>query len=165
MVKDCCTAEAKTGVNTGITGFTAVSSGDEDALKSAAATQTIISVGIDASDASFQLYNSGVYAPAKCSSTDLDHGVAVVGYDTMAVGGDCECLRSFFSPTFVPLISLQDTPLSHLFLTLCLCLCVSTDWIVRNSWGSDWGVDGYIYMARNDDNKCGVATDAAFAIF
>jgi len=127
VLKDCCNAEEKTGVDTGITGFTAVSSGDEDALKSASATQTIISVGIDASDASFQLYNSGVYAPTKCSSTDLDHGVAVVGYNTMAKGGDY--------------------------------------WIVRNSWGSSWGVDGYIYMARNDNNKCGIATDAAFAIF
>jgi len=52
----------------------------EDALKTAAATVGPISVGIDASHFSFQLYSGGVYHSMFCSSTRLDHGVAVVGY-------------------------------------------------------------------------------------
>jgi len=34
-------------------------------------------------------------------------------------------------------------------------------WIVRNSWGTDWGVDGYIYLAYGS-NTCGVADEATF---
>jgi len=46
--KDCCSAESNTGVATGITGHTALTSGDEGALKSAAGTYPVISVGISA---------------------------------------------------------------------------------------------------------------------
>jgi C1A family cysteine protease len=32
-------------------------------------------------------------------------------------------------------------------------------WIVRNSWNTDWGVDGYIYI-KSGSNLCGVADEA-----
>lgn len=32
-------------------------------------------------------------------------------------------------------------------------------WIVRNQWGTDWGVDGYIYL-KYGENTCGLAEEA-----
>ena len=37
-------------------------------------------------------------------------------------------------------------------------------YIVKNSWGTDWGMDGYIYFSADTPNMCGIAQDACFAI-
>lgn len=35
-------------------------------------------------------------------------------------------------------------------------------WIIKNSWGTGWGMSGFFWLARNNNNKCGVASNAIY---
>jgi len=73
---------SKTHIGATISSYKDIPQGDEMSLTAAIASVGPISVAIDASQNSFQLYDGGVYDEPACSSTQLDHGVLAVGYDS-----------------------------------------------------------------------------------
>ena len=119
-----CSAQKEASHVAKITGYEVVPANNEKALLKAVANQPV-AVSIDASGYDFQLYSSGVFDSA--CGTDLDHGVAAVGYGTTSDG--------------------------------------TKYWLVKNSWGTSWGDNGYIMMARDVKAKeglCGIAMDASY---
>nr|ACU82390.1 cathepsin L 2 [Pheronema raphanus] len=107
-----------------VTGYKKIPKMDCNSLKNAAAVTGPISVAMDASHNSFQIYSSGIYDPKRCGKRNrqLDHGVLVVGYGT-------ESGEDF--------------------------------WLIKNSWGEDWGMQGYFKIAVGKD-ECGICTSASF---
>jgi len=102
-----------------ISGYIRVSQNNAAALQTAVA-KGCVSVAIQADQASFQFYSSGVLT-ATCG-TNINHGVLVVGY---GISGTQEY------------------------------------WKVKNSWGTSWGMQGYVLLCKNctangSSGQCGI---------
>ncbi|XP_054713140.1 procathepsin L-like [Uloborus diversus] len=89
----------RANVGATVTGYVDIPSGDEEALKKAVATVGPVSVAIDASHDSFQTYLNGVYDEPECSTSELDHGVLVVGYGTED-GRDYWLVKNSWGPSW-----------------------------------------------------------------
>jgi len=37
-------------------------------------------------------------------------------------------------------------------------------WILKNSWGTSWGMQGYMYLQRNANDMCGIASLPSYAL-
>jgi len=37
-------------------------------------------------------------------------------------------------------------------------------YLVQNSWSDHWGESGYVLMARNRGNNCGIASQASYPV-
>jgi len=107
------------------TGYEEVTANSTSDLKAAVARQPV-SVGIEASSMTVQLFKSGVITSG--CETNLDHGVLVVGYDKTSNGEGY--------------------------------------WIVKNSWGPSWGLNGYFHIAMGSQNDgagvCGINMMASY---
>jgi cathepsin L len=113
-----CNATAAAQAAVTITGYTDVTSGDQNALLKAVSLGPV-SVAIEADQACFQFYSSGILNDPSCG-TNLDHGVLAVGFDQSA-----------------------------------------GYWIVKNSWGTSWGMNGYVELSLGND-ECGINTEPSY---
>ena len=101
-----------------------VPANDEGALMAAIAKQPV-SVAVDGGDMTFQFYKGGVMT-GSCG-TDLDHGIAAIGYGAPSDG--------------------------------------TKYWLLKNSWGTTWGGNGFVRMEKDISDKkgiCGLAMEPSY---
>ncbi|KAA0192932.1 hypothetical protein HAZT_HAZT008566 [Hyalella azteca] len=130
------------------TGFVDIESGSEDALKAAVATLGPVSIAIDASNNDFHFYKSGENTLMYIDSTTVTFPMPQFNRESIYNDQLCSSKR-----------------LDHGVLLVGYGTENGQDfWLVKNSWGKSWGDEGYIKIARNAGNMCGVATAASYPL-
>eukprot|EP01130_Rhizamoeba_saxonica_P000069 TRINITY_DN10093_c0_g1_i1.p1 TRINITY_DN10093_c0_g1~~TRINITY_DN10093_c0_g1_i1.p1 ORF type:complete len:323 (-),score=77.29 TRINITY_DN10093_c0_g1_i1:38-1006(-) len=163
---DCSTSEGNMGCNGGLMDY--------------AFTYVIKNNGIDTESSypytatgpnSCKFQSSGVGATIKSykdvqsgSESQLTSALSSVGPISVAIDASHSSFQ-FYSGGVYYEAACSSSQLDHGVLAVGYGTESGSDYyIVKNSWGSSWGMSGYILMARNRSNNCGIATAASYPI-
>jgi cathepsin L len=163
---DCSTAQGNEGCNGG--------------LMDQAFQYVIANKGID-TEASYPYTATG---PNTCEYNVANLGATISNYKDIPSGSESDLLTAVYgTPVSVAIDASQQsfqfysggvynepacssTQLDHGVLAVGFGMYQSSTayWLVKNSWGTSWGLNGYIMMSRNLNNQCGIATAASYPI-
>uniref|UniRef100_A0A3Q3QNC4 Cathepsin 12 n=1 Tax=Monopterus albus TaxID=43700 RepID=A0A3Q3QNC4_MONAL len=94
----------------------------------------------------------------------LADAVATIGPVTVAVDADHPSFL-FYSSGIYDEPNCNSNNLSHAVLLVGYGSEGGQDyWIIKNSWGTNWGEGGYMRMIRDGKNTCGIASYALYPI-
>merc|ERR1712002_880681 len=98
------------------------------------------------------------------NENDLTNALARVGPVSVAIDASPRSFRSYRSGVHYAR-SCSSSRMNHAVLAVGYGSEGGRDYyLVKNSWGTRWGAGGYIKMARNMRNNCGIATKASYPI-
>lgn len=98
------------------------------------------------------------------NDTHLLHALATVGPISVAI--DAENDFQFYSRGIFTSDQCDPDSIDHAVTAVGYGVSVNGDkyYIIKNSWGSDWGMNGYIYFNRNIPNMCGITEDTCYPV-
>jgi len=120
-----------------------------------------------------------------CNAHDLSGGIKLQSYANVSAGEDNLQSAVVLGPVSVAIDATYPTftfyPSGVYYNPTCksdpasldhevVCVGYGTDtdgqdyWLVKNSWSTYWGDGGFVKMARNHGNNCGIATQGVYAI-
>ncbi|XP_055957034.1 procathepsin L-like [Patella vulgata] len=100
----------------------------------------------------------------KGSEAALQKAVAMVGPISVAINAENTSYQFYKKGVYYE-PACSSSQLDHANLVTGYGVTNNTEyWMVKDSWGTSWGMDGYIMMSRNRNNNCGIATTASYPI-
>lgn len=95
--------------------------------------------------------------------TELYYAIANVGPISVAI--DAEGDFQFYNSGIFISTTCSSVFLDHAVLAVGYGRTKTQKYlIIKNSWGADWGMDGYIYFSADTPNMCGVASVASYPL-
>jgi C1A family cysteine protease len=142
------------------------------------AYEYVIRAGGVETEADYPYVSGTTEVTEACVSNSTEYVVTIGGYETVSSSAAGESAMANYVASTGPLSVCLDAQSWNFYTGGILTKCGTTVdhcvqavgldttgdtpyWIVRNSWGTNWGYEGYIYMEYGV-NLCEIASDATY---